>query len=137
MGKDKQDKKDSKAKFKADMLLRLQACLMWAENRVCADCNEKNPAMASLLMPPAGVYTDIFGTTRADKKKEKKEKKDKKESKDKRKMMGVFCCKKCCNHHMMLGREICEVKNIKIADQCKCKVMLKVESAIKYSTVFW
>lgn len=130
MGKDKEKKetkkekkeikKETKAKFHSDLLLRLQACLMWSENTICAECDERDPTMASLLMPPSGVYMDMFGTAKLDKKKAKQEKKrDKEVKKDKRKMMGVFCCKKCSSHHMLMGREVCEVKNIKMMDHCK------------------
>lgn len=114
MGKDKEKKKEMKVKNQADMILRLEACLMWPENGVCAECPERHPTMASLLMPPAVATSWIFASTTADK--DKKDKK-KEKTKDKKKMMGVFVCKKCSSYHMQLGRDVCEVKNIKLAEQ--------------------
>jgi hypothetical protein len=106
--------KESKAKFRADLLSRLQACLMYPENHVCADCPERNPTMVSLLMPPPAA--------------EKNKEKESKKKKDKSKLIGVYCCKKCINEHMFMGREVCEVKNIKSVEQCKSSRIILLSS---------
>ena len=79
----------SKTKANATILQRIEACRNQPENQICADCSEDSPTWASLITPP-------FGSGKG-------------------KKVAVFCCYKCCSYHFQLGREICEVKNIKTA----------------------
>jgi hypothetical protein len=122
----------SKATIKAEILKRLEQCLAREDNLVCSECFEPNPTWASLLIPPEELAKEIKKDIKKDKKdmkkdmkkdkKDKHDKHDKKEKKEKVKAtrkMGVFCCYKCCSYHYELGRQICEVKNIKVADECK------------------
>ncbi|CAB9516479.1 Stromal membrane-associated protein 2 [Seminavis robusta] len=86
-------KRSNKAKKQAELLQRLRSCRHQLQNQKCADCGEENPAWASLLKTPANLSGGY------DKKK-----------------LGVFCCYKCCSYHFQLGRDVCEVKNIKSAE---------------------
>jgi stromal membrane-associated protein len=99
----------SKANDKAEILNRLKQCLAREENKICSECPEPNPTWASLLVPPVELKKEL-------KKEKHKDKKDKVKTTRK---MGVFCCYKCCSYHFQLGRQVCEVKNIKVADDCK------------------
>ncbi|CAB9516480.1 ArfGAP with dual PH domains [Seminavis robusta] len=86
-------RRSSKAKKQAEMLQRLKACQELPENQKCAECGEDKPAWASLLKAPAAL------SSTTDKKK-----------------LGVFCCYKCCSYHFQMGRDICQVKNIKSSE---------------------
>ena len=77
---------------KESLLQRLQDCLQAPENSTCADCADTEPSWACLLQST----TSKGGVS-----------------------MGVFCCYKCCSYHYQLGRDICTVKNVKAADDCK------------------
>lgn len=87
-------RRSSKANNKEALIRRLEACLQEPGNQFCADCSETKPAWASLLLVPSGES-------------------------GKHGKMGVFVCYKCCSYHFQLGRDVCEVKNIKVGDDCK------------------
>lgn len=82
-------RKSKNSKRAAEYLHRLEQVLAKPENQYCADCDEKSTAWASILMPLPG------GSSRK---------------------MGIICCYKCCNYHFLLGRDVCQVKNMKKAD---------------------
>jgi len=93
-------KNKAKAKVKADLQRRLDNCLLLQPgNTKCADCPERKPTWASFLI-----------TTPGDKKNKKA-----------KKTLAILCCYKCVSYHYQLGRDVCEVKNTKIVDDCKYK----------------
>lgn len=103
-----------KAKQQTDMLNRLETCLTNPENARCAECPTRNPTWASILVPPANA--SMFSALTTDGRKNRKDKKGKR-------ILGVFICQKCSNFHIQMGRTICEVKNLKVPNQCKLRYM--------------
>ena len=107
----------NKAKYQQELLLRLEACVTQAENARCAECPARNPTWASILVPPANA--SMFSALTTDGRRNRKDKKGKK-------ILGVFICQKCSNFHIQMGRTICEVKNLRAADQCKRSANLRL-----------
>ena len=72
--------------------MRLKKLLKNPHNEQCADCPERHPTWAILLQP------QVDGGDRK---------------------MGVLCCCKCYCYHFGLGRDVCVVKNVNMASECK------------------
>jgi len=84
------------------VLRRLEKCLQKPENQTCSECSNGTPTRASIILPTTAYIM---------------------EKETKKGMVGVFCCHKCCSYHMELGRDICKVKNLKVAEDCKYFLM--------------
>ena len=84
------------------VLRRLEKCLQKPENQTCSECANGTPTRASIILPTTAYIM---------------------EKETKKEMVGVFCCHKCCSYHMELGRDICQVKNLKVAEDCKYFLM--------------
>jgi Putative GTPase activating protein for Arf len=70
---------------------RLNAVIQRRGNIVCVDCGEPHPTWASLLGPAS----------------------------EGERHMCVLCCFQCYSHHFQLGKNVCEMKSLKKAADCK------------------
>ena len=72
---------------------RLKALMNKPENQICADCDEKQPRWASLIVPPPGCPLGNY-------------------------KIGAFMCLECSGSHRRLGVHIAFVRSINL-DSCK------------------
>ena len=79
---------------------RLKSLMERPDNQVCADCYDKKPTWASLIVPPTG-------------------------SPDGSETLGAFMCFQCSGAHRALGTHICRVKSTNL-DSCKYPTLVDV-----------
>lgn len=81
---------------------RLQALMSWPENQVCADCPERQPRWASLIVPPPGSPPGSLP-------------------------IGALICLECSGSHRRLGTHISFVRSVNL-DSWKLKEVLAMEN---------
>jgi Putative GTPase activating protein for Arf len=71
---------------------RMKIILKEPSNKVCSECKSRKPKWISLLQAPID---------------------------QERKQLGVLCCGDCQAYHAALGEELCILKSLKHAEECK------------------
>ena len=85
---------------------RLRALGCQLHNKVCAECPERDPTWASLLLVATPDDTCKCNST---------------DKIEKTKLLGLFCCFRCYTFHFQLCKEgvVKAVKSVKVAEECK------------------